>query len=155
MSKVLEKVVLSQILQHINCNKLLSDFQSACSSHHSTETALLKVTNDLLSAMNDGKISVLGLLDLSTAFDTIDHESVLHHLHNVFGNWRHCAILVSIIFRESNTNCCYTWKTLDSSSSSLQCTTGISSWTNTFYSLQTASIKCHKKISSFSLNVCR
>ena len=42
MSKVLEKIVLSQILQHINCNKLLSDFQSAYRPHYSTETALFE-----------------------------------------------------------------------------------------------------------------
>ena len=66
--------MLSEILQHIKCNKLFSDFQSAYPLHHITETALLKVTNDLLSAMDDGKILVLVLLDLSATFDTINHE---------------------------------------------------------------------------------
>ena len=97
MSKVVEKAVLSQILQHVNRNKLLSDFQSAYRPYHSSEIALLKVTDDLLSAMDEGKISVLMLLNLSAAFDTIDHEILLHGLHWI---WRYCDILVSIILRE-------------------------------------------------------
>ena len=75
----------SQILQHINSNKLTSDFQSAYCPYHSTETAVLKVTDDLFSAMDEGKISVLVLLELSAAFDTIDHEILLHHLHHILG----------------------------------------------------------------------
>ena len=42
------------------------------------------MTNDLLSAMDDSKISVLVFLDLSAALDTIDNEILLHHLHNMF-----------------------------------------------------------------------
>ena len=77
--------MLSQILQHVNRNKLLSNFQSAYHPYNSIETALLKVTNDLLSAMDEGKISVLVLLELSAKFDIIDHEILRHRLYHVFG----------------------------------------------------------------------
>ena len=78
-------VVLAQVFSHLNSHNLISEFQSAYRPGHSTETALLKVTNDLLTAMDTGKVSVLALLDLSAAFDTVDHDILLHRLEHTFG----------------------------------------------------------------------
>ena len=85
MLKVLEKVVMHQLMSHLHLHNLLSEFQSAYRPHHSTETALVRVVNDLLSAIDNGKVSILTLLDLSAAFDTIDHDILLHRLQHVFG----------------------------------------------------------------------
>ena len=85
LSKILEKVVLHKPLAHLQENNLCSPFQSAYRTGHSTETALLRVVNDLLNAMDEDEISVLLLLDLSAAFDTIDHKILLSRLETVFG----------------------------------------------------------------------
>ena len=85
MSKILEKVVACQLLSHQNRYNLFSGFQSAYCPGHSTETALFKVVKDPVSALDLGKFLVLVLLDLSAAFDTVDHDILLHCLHHVFG----------------------------------------------------------------------
>ena len=59
--------------------------RSAYRPGHSNETALLKVVNDLFLSLNKGNISVLALLDFSSAFNTIDHPILVHHLHTDFG----------------------------------------------------------------------
>lgn len=85
LSKLLEKIVLNQLNTHLSSNNLLNPFQSAYRQHHSTETALLHILNDLLLATDSGKVSLLTLLDLSAAFDTIDHSILLSRLQHSFG----------------------------------------------------------------------
>ena len=85
LSKILEKVVLKQLLGHISQNGLDEVYQSAYKKHHSTETALLRVFNDLLNGIDTGNICVINLLDLSAAFDTIDHDILLSRLEMSFG----------------------------------------------------------------------
>merc|ERR1712243_226489 len=85
LSKLLEKVVLNQLNAHLSANNLLNPFQSAYRQFHSTETTLLHILNDLLLATDSGKVSLLTLLDLSSAFDTIDHTILLKRLHHTFG----------------------------------------------------------------------
>ena len=85
ISKVIEKVVVKQLTHHLQYNGLFEDFQSGFRPHHSTETALVKVTNDLLLAADNGLVSILVLLDLSAAFDTIDHRILLQRLERDVG----------------------------------------------------------------------
>ena len=81
----LEKLVLSQVSSYLNSHNLYNTCQSAYRPGHSTETALLKVVNDLFLSLNKGNISVQALLDFSSAFDTIDHPILVHRLHTDFG----------------------------------------------------------------------
>ena len=78
VSKIIEKVVAMRTFDHLNSNNLTECMQSAYKSFHSTETALLRVQNDLLMAVHHGKMSAVILLDLSAAFDTIDHGLLLN-----------------------------------------------------------------------------
>ena len=84
ISKVIEKVVASRILDHMKENNLLDPMQLAYRSRHSTETALLRVHNDIVSAIGKGH-GVFLILDLSAAFDTVDHEILLSFLKDYIG----------------------------------------------------------------------
>ena len=84
-SKILEKVLLHKLLSHLQEKTLINPFQSACQAGNSTGTVLLRVVNDILSAVDNDNISVLLLLDLSAAFDTVDHQIFLSRLNSVLG----------------------------------------------------------------------
>ena len=83
--KILEKLVLTQVSSYLNSHTLYNTCQSAYRPGHSTETALLKVVNDLFLSLNKGNISVLDLLDFSSAFNAIDHPILVHRLHTDVG----------------------------------------------------------------------
>ena len=74
ISKITEKVVSNRLQAHINSNKLNNPMQSAYQKFHSTETTLLRVRNDISVFLDKGHVTALTLLDLSAAFDTIDHK---------------------------------------------------------------------------------
>ena len=85
ISKILEKVVDARLESHLSSNSLHEVHQSAYRKFHSTETALLKVQNDILNSLDQNDVTILVMLDLSAAFDTIDHTTLLYRLEHHFG----------------------------------------------------------------------
>ena len=85
ISKLVEKCMLQQLMEHCKNHNLLSYFQSAYQKHYSMETSLIRLTNDILWSMERQHITSLAILDLSAAFDTIDHDKLLHILEQKFG----------------------------------------------------------------------
>ena len=85
ISKMMEPVVHEQLGDHVFKMGNLEVLQSAYKAGHSTETALLKVKADILSAINNNEVVCLVLLDLSAAFDTISHQILLNRLKYHFG----------------------------------------------------------------------
>ena len=78
-------ISLSRLFPHISKSPSFSPLQSAYRKCHSTETALLKLTNDIMESIDSGKITILTALDMSAAFDTLDHITLLHRLQHTFG----------------------------------------------------------------------
>ena len=85
IGKVIEKAVISQFNEHMEKNDLNEVFQSAYKNKHSTETALLKVKDDITRALDKNHATFLIMLDLSAAFDTIDHGILFHQFEHDFG----------------------------------------------------------------------
>ena len=78
-------IVANRLQAHIENNHLSNPLQSADRKHHSTESALLKVHNDIIISIDKGEVKTLPLLDLSAAFDTIDHATLTDRLSDWYG----------------------------------------------------------------------
>lgn len=85
MNKILEKVVHNQLTDFLIVNNIMDIFQSGFRTKNSTESALLKVTNDILLSIDSGKSVALMMLDLSAAFDTLDHAILIDRLRDYVG----------------------------------------------------------------------
>jgi len=83
-AKLIEKCAALQFVDHMNNNKLSDPLQSAYRPKHSTESALIKVSDDIFSEIDSKRVVIVVLLDLSSAFDTVDHSILLHRLQNRF-----------------------------------------------------------------------
>ena len=85
MGKLIEGVVTKQLCKHIADHNLMESMQSAYQADHSTESALVCVKADILAFMDKQEVVCLVILDLSAAFDMVDHSILLHGMESVFG----------------------------------------------------------------------
>ena len=85
LGKLIERVVLKRLNEHLSNNDLHCPEQSAYKKNCSTETLLVRIWNDLLVASDEKSANVVMMLDLSAAFDTVDHDLLLHILMKEIG----------------------------------------------------------------------
>ena len=85
LHKLIEKAVATQLVNHLDTNRISESMQSAYRAQHSTESALARVQHDLLMAIDGKKAVLMVLLDLSAAFDVIDHDVLLKRLEVTCG----------------------------------------------------------------------
>ena len=90
ISKLVERVVASQLSRHVSLHGLENEYQSAYRRGHSTETALLSIKNQIHLSLARGEATTVVLLDQSTAFDTIDHDKLLDCLRKWFSVGGRC-----------------------------------------------------------------
>jgi hypothetical protein len=85
ISKILERIFLTRLQPDITSSANFNPLQSAYRKHHSTETALLNTLDHIYSSADRSQPTVLVALDLSAAFDTIDHNTLLSRLYSDYG----------------------------------------------------------------------
>ena len=132
ISKVVERVVATRIESHIMLNSLHDNMQSAYRTGHSTETALLRVHRDITYALDNNACVILLMLDLSAAFDVIDHDILFNRLQLSFGisgsalSWIHSYL--------TDRSVCFHWIcSLGQYGSEIWHSTEIRAWSETLF----------------------
>ena len=83
LSKIIENTVHNQLSVYLKQHEILPENQSAYRENHSTETTICTVMNDLVKIVDDGNCGILVILDLTAAFDTVDHNFLLDDLKSI------------------------------------------------------------------------
>ena len=83
LSKVYERLVLSQVLEYVELKRLFQDTTSGYRKGHSTTTVLLRIRDDIIRAMKKGELTLIAFADFSKAFDTVDYSIVIRKLHAI------------------------------------------------------------------------
>ena len=104
ISKIIERLILVNLRQHLTSAPSFNSAQSAYRRHHSTETALLRTMDAVYRAANRGETTLIVALDISAAFDTIDHTILLNRLNNSFGvGGNALSLIISYLAMRSQT----------------------------------------------------
>ena len=109
-SKVFEKFLALQILEHLQKFKLLSQHQSGFRPKHSCATAINKIIDDIREKYDRGELSILVLLDFSKAFDTLDFEVLLRKLEHYFGFDKYSLQLMKSYLHDRSQRVCINGK---------------------------------------------
>ena len=99
LSRVIEVVAAMRLTDYLFNNDLNESLQSTYKKHHSCETALLRVQNDILKSIDNEQCVVLLLLDLSAAFDTVNHKILLNTQRSRFGVNKFKSKLKTFLFK--------------------------------------------------------
>ena len=83
LSKVYERLVLSQLLEYVELEQLFQDTTYGYRKGHSTTTVLLRIRDDIIQAMKKGELTLIAFADFSKAFDTVDYSIVIRKLHAI------------------------------------------------------------------------
>ena len=121
ISKLSERAGAEQFLEHLTANNLDSQLQTAYKQQHSKETALLKVKNDILMSIDEQHVTLLVLLDLSAAFDTIHHDTVIGRLESDLGITENALAWFKSYLSDRVPACLCKWYSLRSVSLKTRC----------------------------------
>ena len=120
-SKVVERVVTRQLNDYLAAANLLPLCQSAYRRHHSTETAMVRVLSDVLTAADTRQVTLLGLFDMSAALDCVDHSTIAttrEELRSIGS----CPAVADVISHQSDAASNIQWDAIQAAAIVVRCT---------------------------------